>query len=302
MQKLIIAAAFITLTASCASKKSLVALQTQNQQIQTELSQAKTALADAQNKSNACDTKLADATKQLSAKDADLQSRAARLKELEDQVEFLKKNNNALFDRLSDLSVVSKAGAESVKKSIEALNDQSKYIQNLNSSIQRKDSINLALVNNLKRSLGNVSDEDVQIEVKKGVVYVSLSDNMLFKFGSFAVSSSAENVLEKVAKILNDYKEIDILVEGHTDNVPFSGEGLIDNWDLSVKRATSVARLLQNKFKVDPARMIAGGRGEYMPKVANTNGANRSQNRRTEIVITPKLDQFFNLAVPNAGK
>ncbi|TAH14754.1 MAG: hypothetical protein EAZ14_03240 [Runella slithyformis] len=302
MQKLFVAAACLLIFASCASKKSLVALQNQYQVTQSELEKAKAALTDAQAKSTACDAKTADLSKQLGAKDADLQIKMARLKELEDQIDFLKKNNNVLLDRMADLSVVSKSGAESIKKSIEMMSDQGNYIKNLNSNIQRKDSINLALVSNLKRSLGNVSDEDVQIEVKKGVVYVSLSDKMLFKFGSFNVSASAETVLEKVAKILNDYKEIDILVEGHTDNVPFSGEDLVDNWDLSVKRATSVARLLQNKFKVDPARMVAGGRGEYMPKVANSSNANRSQNRRTEIVITPKLDQFFNLSVPNAGK
>ena len=160
----------------------------------------------------------------------------------------------------------------------------------------------MALVLNLKRSLADVSDEDVQIEVKKGVVYVSLSDKMLFRSGSSVINSAAETVLSKVAKILNDYKEIEILIEGHTDNVPIATDKIADNWDLSVLRATAVARTLQKKYGVEPVRMIAGGRGEYLPKVANDSAPNRSLNRRTEIIITPKLDQFFNLYTPNAGK
>ncbi len=226
----------------------------------------------------------------------------AKLKELEDQVEFLKKNNNNLLDRMSDLSVISKEGSESIKKSLEMMNVQGGQIRDLNSSIQRKDSLNMALVLNLKRSLQDVSDEDVQIEVKKGVVYVSLSDKMLFKSGSSEINTQAETVLAKVAKILNDYKEIEILIEGHTDNVPIATDKFSDNWDLSVLRATSVARTLQKKYGVEPVRLIAGGRGEYLPKVANDSPANRSLNRRTEIIITPKLDQFFNLYTPNAGK
>ena len=179
MQKLLITVAFLTTLASCVSKKSLVALKNQNQAIQTQLDQAKASLADFQAKASECDTKTAELTKNMGLKDAELQTKTARLKELEDQIEFLKKNNNALFDRMSDLSIVSKSGAESIKKSIDMMNEQGNYIRNLNASVQRKDSINLALVSNLKRSLGNISDEDVQIEVKKGVVYVSLSDKML---------------------------------------------------------------------------------------------------------------------------
>jgi len=224
------------------------------------------------------------------------------MKELEEQVEFLKKNNNNLLDRMSDLSVISKEGSESIKKSLAMMDQQGAQIRDLNKSIQHKDSLNMALVLNLKRSLADVSDEDVQIEVKKGVVYVSLSDKMLFRSGSSVINSAADNVLGKVAKILNDYKEIEILIEGHTDNVPISTDKVADNWDLSVLRATAVARTLQKKYGVEPVRMIAGGRGEYLPKVANDSAPNRSLNRRTEIIITPKLDQFFNLYTPNAGK
>jgi chemotaxis protein MotB len=203
---------------------------------------------------------------------------------------------------MADLSVITKEGSESIKKSMEMMNVQGAQLRDLNKSIQLKDSLNMALVMNLKRSLQDVSDEDVQIEVKKGVVYVSLSDKMLFRSGSSVISGQAESVLSKVAKILNDYKQIEILIEGHTDNVPIANDCVTDNWDLSVKRATSVARALQTKYGVEPGRMIAGGRGEYLPKNANDSKENRSLNRRTEIVITPKLDQFFNLYTPNAGK
>ena len=196
---------------------------------------------------------------------------------------------------MSDLSIVSKSGAESIKKSLETLNEQTKYTNNLNASIQRKDSLNLALVMSLKRSLDDINDQDVQVEVKKGVVYVSLSDKMLFKSGSYEVLPAAEIVLGKVAKVVNDHKELDILVEGHTDAVPISTASIKDNWDLSALRATSVVRTLQSRFGVAPERLTAGGRSEFAPKDDNTTASGRQQNRRTEIIITPKMDQFFNL-------
>lgn len=295
MQKLIVAVALIFTLGSCASKKKMLAAQEKANEIQLQLDKARADLSD-------CDSKTASLTKSLKDKTDELAGRNARVKELEDQIEFLKKNNNQLLDRMADLSVITKEGSESIKKSMEMMNVQGMQLRDLNKSIQLKDSLNMALVMNLKRSLQDVSDEDVQIEVKKGVVYVSLSDKMLFRSGSSVISTQAESVLAKVAKILNDYKQIEILIEGHTDNVPIANDCIADNWDLSVKRATSVARALQTKYGVEPGRMIAGGRGEYLPKNANDSKENRSLNRRTEIVITPKLDQFFNLYTPNAGK
>ncbi len=295
MQKTILAISLLFVLGSCASKKKMLAVQNERDQIQLMLDKAKTDLTD-------CDGKVAKLNTDLRSAQNDLTTRNARVKELEDQVDFMKKNNNALLDRMSDLSVISREGAESIKKSMDMMYSQGNYIKDLNTSIQRKDSLNMALVMNLKRSLQDVSDEDVQIEVKKGVVYVSLSDKMLFNLGKFDLTPQAETVLGKVAKILNDYKEIEILVEGHTDNVPFASGNLADNWDLSVKRATSVVRTLQSKYGVAASRMIAGGRGEYMPKVDNTSKESRSMNRRTEIIITPKLDQFFDLYTPQAEK
>ncbi len=295
MQKTILAIALLFTLGSCASKKKMLAVQNERDQIQLALDKAKSDLSD-------CDGKVAKLNTDLRSAQNDVTSKNARVKELEEQLDYMKKNNNALLDRMSDLSVISREGAESIKKSMDVMYSQGNYIRDLNTSIQKKDSLNMALVMNLKRSLEDVSDEDVQVEVRKGVVYVSLSDKMLFNTGSYNITPQAETVLGKVARILNDYKQIDILVEGHTDTVPFQSGNLTDNWDLSVKRATSVVRTLQNKYGVAASRMIAGGRGEYLPKVDNDTKENRSLNRRTEIIITPKMDQFFNLYTPQAGK
>lgn len=217
---------------------------------------------------------------------------------LEQQMEYFKSTNTNLLDRLSDLSVVNKAGAESIKKSLEAIKDQNVYIKDLTQSMRLKDSLNLVLVMNLKRSLADINDEDVKVEVKKGVVYISLSDKMLFKSGNYELNQRAEEVLAKIAKVLNDHRELDILVEGHTDNVPISTSCMVDNWDLSVKRATTVVRYLQINHNLDPARMTAGGRSEYVPKTTNETTEGKSINRRTEIIVLPKLDQFFQLLEP----
>jgi|SRR5690606_9963285 len=288
MRSILVALLAVFIMGSCVSKKKALSLENEKSELQAALDKARTALSD-------CDTRATGLSNDLKKKSDELEARNRRVKELEDQIEFLKQQNMQVLDRFSDLSIITKQGAESIKKSMETLSQQGKYIQDLNRSIQQKDSLNLVLVNNLKRSLAGVPDDDVQIEVKKGVVYVSLSDKMLFRSGSSIINAQAESVIGKVAQILNDYKQIEILVEGHTDNVPFASENLLDNWDLSVKRATSVVRLLQKKYGVDPTRMTAGGRGEYMPKASNSTAADRALNRRTEIIITPKIDQYFNL-------
>jgi chemotaxis protein MotB len=254
--------------------------------------------AELQTSLNTCQDNLKSANTDNLILEADLENSKNRIFKLENQIEYFKSTNTNLLERLSDLSVVSKSGAESIKKSLEALNEQNKYIKDLTSSMQRKDSLNLVLVMNLKRSLENFDDEDIKIEVKKGVVYVSISDKMLFRSGSYKISDQAKNVIGKIAKITNDHDELDILVEGHTDNVPIYTECLDDNWDLSVKRATSIVRLMQTEFNVIPSRMTAGGRSEYVPKTTNETVDGRAKNRRTEIIILPKLDQFFELLTP----
>lgn len=276
---------------SCKSKKRLLELQS----LQAAHEKSLATLAD-------CDKRTADLQASLRGKDTDLQGKDKQLGDLQSQIDYLKKTNTNLLDRMSDLSIVSKSGAESIRKSLETLNAQTQYVNNLNSTMQRKDSLNLALVMNLKRSLADINDQDVQVEVKKGVVYVSISDKLLFKSGSYDVNKAAEVVLEKVARVVNDHNELDILVEGHTDAVPISTPYLKDNWDLSAMRATSVARLLQSKFGIRPDRLTAGGRSEYEPKDDNATATGRRVNRRTEIILTPKLDQFFNLLSSGQGK
>ena len=275
---------FALIITSCVSKKKYVDIENRVQLVEKNEQLCKNELKTKQNENLILNTKLIN--------------EANKVNKLEKQIEYFKSTNTNLLDRLSDLSVVSKTGAESIKQSLEALNEQNRYIKDLTTSMQLKDSLNLVLVMNLKRSLDDFDDEDINIEVKKGVVYVSISDRMLFKSGSYKISNRAEEVIGKIAKIINDHNELDILVEGHTDNVPIATDCISDNWDLSVKRATSIVRLMQIKFGVEPERMTAGGRSEYIPKSTNETTAGRVINRRTEIVILPKLDQFFELLEP----
>jgi chemotaxis protein MotB len=221
----------------------------------------------------------------------------ARIKALEDQIADTKNNSNQMLSQLKDLSVISGTQAESIKKSLDNIGVKDAYIQNLQSAINRKDSMNMALVINLKSAIGNLEDKDINIKVDKGVVYVDISDKLLFKSGRYEVTDKAQEILGKVAKVLISQPDIEFMVEGHTDNVAYKGAaGMIeDNWDLSVKRATSVVRLLQTKYHVPPNRMTAAGRGEYVPLASNDTKEGNAANRRTRIVILPQLDQFFKL-------
>jgi chemotaxis protein MotB len=274
MKKILIFAFVITALTSCVSRKKYTALQSQ--------------VTEFRNKSTNCETELNKATN-------DLTSEQAKNKRLEDELDHIKKTNTNLLDRMADLSVISKTESENIRKSLDHINEQNKQITDLSSSIRQKDSLNLALVMNLKRSLGDVKDEDVNIEVKKGVIYISLSDKMLFKSGSYKINPAAEAVLGKIASVANDHKDLDLLVEGHTDNVPIATDCIEDNWDLSAKRATAVVRLLQKKYGIAPQRLTAGGRSEYSTKTNNDTVEGRGLNRRTEIIILPKMDQFFQL-------
>lgn len=291
MKKVLLGFMLIGLMTSCVSKKKFTALQSEKDQLMQMLENNKKQLAD-------CNDEKAKLTADLASKGQEAMNANKQIKSLEDQIANLNHNNTNLLKRLEDLSIISQSGAESIKKSLDAMNEKDKYIKDLTTSMARKDSLNLALVMNLKKSLADVNDSDVQIEVKKGVVYISISDKMLFRSGSSEINASAQNVLSKVASVLNDNKDLDILVEGHTDNVPMSSECVKDNWDLSAKRATSVVRTLQSKYKVDPSRMTAGGRSEYSPKTSNATAEGKKLNRRTEIIILPKLDQFFQMLTP----
>lgn len=234
-----------------------------------------------------------------SAKISDLNTRKAALEsqiaDMGKQIDYLKQNNNTVLNQLKDLSVVTGAQAESIKKSLENIGAKDLYIRDLQGSIARKDSLNMALVMNLKGAIGNLDDKDINIKVDKGVVYVDISDKLLFKSGSYEITDRAKEVLGKVAKVLNNQPEIEFMVEGHTDSLPISIPGIQDNWDLSVKRATTVVRVLQNTYGLDPKRMTAAGRSQYLPLATNGTPEGRSVNRRTRIVILPQLDQFFKL-------
>ncbi|WP_339629849.1 OmpA family protein [uncultured Maribacter sp.] len=217
---------------------------------------------------------------------------SSRLQTLEDQNAFLKANNQELINNMGNLTTLTTKGAENLEKSLESLQEKDLTIRKLNDAITRRDSVNLSLVQSLKGVLGNMDDEDIEISVEKGVVFVSISDKLLFSSGSYNITSRAKEVLGKVAKVVNNKPDFEFMVEGHTDNVPYRGNGsLLDNWDLSVKRATAVVRILQNDFNVDPKRMTAAGRSEYIP-VSTTE---KSKNRRTRIVVLPKIDQFYSM-------
>ncbi len=209
---------------------------------------------------------------------------------------LLKDQNNALKSSLDAcLSNTGKSSAN-IDKLIGEINASNDYIKRLISTNAKNDSLNLALSNKLKRSLDNVADQDVQVKVLKGVVMISLSDKMLYKSGDYEIMPAAQEVLGKVAKVINDYDKYSVLIEGNTDNVALNSSNLPkDNWDLSALRATSVAKVLQSKFGVDPSRITAGGRGEYNPKTTNMSVSGRAENRRTEIIIMPKLDEFMKL-------
>jgi chemotaxis protein MotB len=222
---------------------------------------------------------------------------AAQNKALSAQLEDLKKNSNQMLNTLQDLSVVSAKQAESIKQSLNNLSEKDVYIKNLQTAMNRKDSLNMSLVMNLKKNLDDINDQDVNIKVDKGVVFIDISDKMLFHTGKYTVTQDARKVLGKVAKVLNTYPDIEFTVEGHTDSVSIHNEAIADNWDLSVKRATSVVRLLQKEYNISPARMTASGHGEYSPVASNSTDEGRAANRRTRIIILPQLDQFFKLMV-----
>ena len=219
----------------------------------------------------------------------------ANFKALEEQVAFLKANNQDLINNMGNLTTLSQKGAENLEKSLESLKEKDLVIRTMQDAVTRRDSVTLALVTSLKGAFIDVSDNDIEINVEKGVVFISISDKLLFNSGSYYVSDRAKEVLGKVAQVVLDKPEIEFMVEGHTDNVPIQNDVLQDNWDLSVKRATSVVRVLQNDFNVPPERMTAAGRSYYIPVADNETAEGKAKNRRTRIVVLPKLYQFYYL-------
>ena len=218
-----------------------------------------------------------------------------RLADLQYQNELLRQNNTQALKQLQDLSVITSTQAESIKKSLDNIGAKDVYIMDLQKEMARKDSLNMVLVMNLKGAIGNMADEDINIKVDKGVVFIDISDKLLFKSGSYEITSRAKEVLGKVALVLKNQPDLEFMVEGHTDSIPYKRPPLLDNWDLSMKRATAVVRVLQNEYGLSPYHITAAGRSQYQPVATNATNEGRALNRRTRIVILPQLDQFFKL-------
>lgn len=250
---------------SCGSKKKIAELEGKNKEIQDLLNTATVKL-------NTC----------LTEKNG-----------MQSQIDLLKESNAELRKDKDNVTHLSSQGAANLQKSLESLKEKDLKISRLQDALTKKDSVTLALVTSLKREVG-INDPDIEVNVEKGVVFISIADKMLFKSGSYEVSDKAKDVLAKVAKVVNSKPDFECMVEGHTDNVPYRSGVLLDNWDLSVKRSTSVVRVLQS-MGVNPAQLIAAGRAEYVPLVSNTTSENRSTNRRTRVVVLPKIDQFYNM-------
>lgn len=262
----------LLLLSSCVSKKEYTALEEKHKNTQDLLNTATVKL-------NKCLADEAAAT--------------ARLEGLKEQLADLRKTNQDLIDTKGNLTTLTVKGADNLEKSLESLKEKDLKINRLQDALNKKDSVTLALVSSLKKEVG-IDDPDIEINVEKGVVYISIADKLLFQSGSYIVTSRAKDVLAKVAKVINGKPNFEAMVEGHTDNVPYRKEPLLDNWDLSVKRSTSVIRVLQ-ELGVNPAQLIAAGRADYVPLVDNNTAENRARNRRTRIVVLPKIDQFYDM-------
>lgn len=219
----------------------------------------------------------------------------AKIATLEAELANAKNSNTVLLNQLTSLSVITEAQAESIRQSMENINTKDAYIKDLQSAMARKDSLNMRLVLSLKGALQDVNDQDVEIKVEGSAVFISVSDKLLFKSGSYEITSKAKEVLGKVAQVLKGQPELQFMVEGHTDNKPINTGFIKDNWDLSVLRSAAVVRTLQKDFGLDPSRMIAAGRSEYLPIKSNDTNEDRALNRRTRIMVLPQLDQFFKL-------
>ncbi len=273
MKKLIlISISSLFILSSCVSKKEYAALETKQKETQDLLNTATVKL-------NSC----------LSDKAAAM----ARVETMKEQLADLRKANQDLIDTKGDLTTLTKKGAENLEKSLESLKEKDLKITRLQDALNKKDSVTLAIVTSLKKAVG-INDPDIEINVEKGVVFISIADKLLFKSGSYNVTTRAQEILGKVAKVINSKPDFEAMVEAHTDTVPYRKEPLLDNWDLSVKRATSVVRVLQD-LGVNPKQLVAAGRSFYVPIDTNETAEGRAKNRRTRIVVMPKIDQFYEM-------
>ncbi|MDB0600435.1 OmpA family protein [Tenacibaculum maritimum] len=275
MKKIALLLSFTIIASSCASKKDLEALQVKHEKTKKELLAANTNLQKCliekeryQNQASTLETTVAD----------------------------LRKDKENTLTQVENLTVLTKGANDNIKETLSQLSKKDKYINKIRAAASKKDSLNLVVAFHLKKELQEgIDDKDIEVNVEKTVVFISISDKLLFKSGSYAITDKASSVLQKVATVVNGQPEMDVMIEGHTDDTPINTAMVKDNWDLSVKRSTAIVRALQNQYGVAPSRLIAAGRSSYVPLVSNDSPANKSKNRRTKIIILPRLNQFFNL-------
>ncbi len=280
MKKLVLILLSIVVTTSCVSKKKYTELETEQAQTKEELLKVETSLQKLMIEKERQDSKVAS---------------------LSDQVASLQDDKRNALKQVENLTVLSKSSSEGINKVISQLSEKDKYINGIREAMTQKDSINLAIKYHLTKNLTEgIQDEDIEVNVEKTVVMISISDKLLFKSGSYNVNDKAYSVLEKIATVIKDQPEMEVMIEGHTDSNPIKRTVIQDNWDLSVLRSTSITRILQYKFGVKPERLIAAGRSQYIPLAPNDTAENKAKNRRTKIIIMPKLDQFFNLLEQDA--
>ena len=280
MKKITFAVVSLILISSCVSKKEFAALELKNQQTEEELLAVKTNLQKCLIEKEKEDTKVFA---------------------LQEQVKSLKQDKKTALKQVENLTVLTQSSSDNIKTVISQLSEKDKYINGIREAMTQKDSINLAIKYHLTRNLTDgIQDKDIEVNVEKTVVFISISDKLLFKSGSYNVTDKAYTVLEKISKVIKDQPKMEVMIEGHTDSKSIKTEFLQDNWDLSAMRATSITRILQYKFGVQPSRLIAAARSQYVPLVENDTPANMAKNRRTKIIIMPKLNQFFDLLEQDA--
>ena len=266
---------FTFLMTSCVSKKEFVALQTEHAQAKDELLKVETSLQKCLIEKEKQDTKVFA---------------------LSEQVKYLQEDKKTALKQVENLTVLTQSSSDNIKNVISQLSEKDKYINGVRKAMTQKDSLNLAIKYHLTRNLADgIQDKDIEVNVEKTVVFISISDKLLFKSGSYNVTENAYTVLDKIAKVIKDQPKMEVMIEGHTDTTPIKRDLIQDNWDLSALRATSITRILQYKFGVKPERLIAAGRSQYIPLAPNDTAENKAKNRRTKIIIMPKLNQFFDL-------
>jgi chemotaxis protein MotB len=281
MKKIIIVFVTAVLISSCVTKKEFVELQAKHDKAQTELVDVKANLQKCLVEKEKEDTKMFALT---------------------EQVKYLQEDKKSALKQVENLTILTQSSSDNIKSVISQLSEKDKYINGIRKAMTAKDSLNLAIKYHLTKNLTDgIQDKDIEVNVEKTVVMISISDKFLFNSGSYNISETAYTVLEKIAKVINDQPKMEVMIEGHTDSTPIKKDLIQDNWDLSVLRATSITRILQTKYSVKPERLIAAGRSQYTPLVSNDSPENRAKNRRTKIIIMPKLDQFFNLLEQNGN-